>query len=412
MVSLRTPLLSFALLLSWAANGSMVAAQGTKLEDWQIDPYTKNEKDALAKAGYVALGRIPVWGDNHGSRSIEKTLGGVKLRWVETKHFRIGSSLPTYSLSNDKKVRAKVKEELKELEERMTYLDAKKIRKLDPWLRLHLTAMRVEKHYADFCDWLGVEDANFPKQAGQLVNNKYMGQGPYLGQQEKFTLLLTENASTMGRYTATYLGFRLEVPKRHNFVQTGSLFFGSSIEFSDGALKNDTALHCHIVFSLTHNFIDAYKYYSHEVPLWLKEGLAHWFARRVSPEFNDFSQVEEYAADMRATWNWAPKVRARVKFEVYPASSKMFKWNDYDQMKFNDHMFMWSKIDYLMSLGKEKFAQFMDELKAPYNNKGIPPTQEEIWARQDQVFENVWDLDASKLDREWADWVKSTYPKK
>ncbi|KAA3612418.1 MAG: hypothetical protein DWQ01_04530 [Planctomycetota bacterium] len=389
---------------------SPALAQKSK-KDWRVDPYTLNDSEARKKAGYVTFDP-KAWGDGHGPRAIRQQLGDIQMLWVETAHFRIASSLPAYSLSNDRKERDKIRKELAQLEQRLPNLVAKKVRKLDPWLRLHLIAMRLENFYQEFQDRLGVSDQDFPTKAGTLVNNRYMGQGPYLGQQEKFTVMITAKASTMVRYTSTFCGWSLEVPKRHNFVRTGSLFFGTSIEFSDGAMKKDTALHCHLIFNVSHNILNAYRYYGHEIPLWYTEGMAHWFARNVSPEYNDFSQVEEYGADTRATWNWPPKVYGRAKFEVYPASSKVFRWDNFDDMKFTDHMIIWSRCDYLMSLGNEKFAAFMNRMKDPIRTDGTLPTAAEVFTRHDEAFQAAWKLTPEEFDTQWREWVLGHYPKK
>ena len=99
MGSTATALLALVLL----AGGVEAQRGGKKKDAWRQDPYTKNDPAAMAKAGYVSFGPF-TWGDDHDTLQIEHILGDeVKLRWIETAHFKIGSSLPEYSVPRDEK---------------------------------------------------------------------------------------------------------------------------------------------------------------------------------------------------------------------------------------------------------------------------------------------------------------------
>ncbi|MGB0685343.1 MAG: hypothetical protein ACPGQD_04040, partial [Planctomycetota bacterium] len=160
------------------------------------DPYTEEVREAMDRAGYVRFGQMQ-WADNHGTKDIEEAFGGVEMIWVETEHFRIGSSLPEYTIDRANKVeKKKLEEELKRLRERLPTAP-KKVKKLDPWLRLHLFAMRAEELYDEIEEMLKVEDESFPRGPGTVVDGKYMGEGPYLGMTDKYLVLLTEKKSAI-----------------------------------------------------------------------------------------------------------------------------------------------------------------------------------------------------------------------
>src|SRR5207248_976998 len=93
-----------------------------------------------------------------------------------------GSALAQSQKSEDKKL----DEELKRLKAKFTSFKPPK-GKLDPWLRLHLYAMRLEEEYAGFEKTFGITDEDFdPTKQKEGVP---MGGGPYLGMPLKFTVL-------------------------------------------------------------------------------------------------------------------------------------------------------------------------------------------------------------------------------
>jgi len=150
-----------ALLCAAAVLGASledVSAQRRKKDDdaWKKDPYTEADPDRMAAAGYVSFGPF-AWGDNHDTARIEHVLGdGVKLLWVETAHFKIGSSLPPYKIPHDKTERRKLRDELERLDAKLPAVKPR-TRTLDRWLRLHLFAQRLEDTYADFCERIDVK---------------------------------------------------------------------------------------------------------------------------------------------------------------------------------------------------------------------------------------------------------------
>jgi hypothetical protein len=72
----------------------------------KVDPYTLGEAETLARVGHASFGPF-LWGDGHSTAQVEQELGGVPLIWVETAHFKLGSSLPEYTDAKDIGERAK-----------------------------------------------------------------------------------------------------------------------------------------------------------------------------------------------------------------------------------------------------------------------------------------------------------------
>ena len=142
----------------------------------EVDPYTLGERELELRLGYERVGFFP-WAAGQTTSDVREMMGGIEILWVETEHFRIGSSLKTYDIPGDKAERALLKKELARLKKRLGKLRAPR-NELDPWLRLHLYAQRMEELYADFFERFSLSPSDFPDGA------------PYLGYREKFLVLI------------------------------------------------------------------------------------------------------------------------------------------------------------------------------------------------------------------------------
>lgn len=375
------------------------------------DPYTGGDEKVMAELGYVSFGPF-VWADDHDTRAIEQTIGGNRLRWLETTHFRIGSMLGEMAMPKDKKPRKKLDAELKELRARLAKVPAQP-RALDPWLRLHLLAHRLEGLYADLSERLGVTDADFPKEPPRELPLDYRGEGPYLGQRGKYLVLVVDKPGALARYMTRFAGVEGSgEAQRFNFMISDSLFTGVSVEQTTGDKLDDAQLHSTLVFNVTNNLIDGYEHYWYRLPAWLSEGIAHWFARRAWDEFGSFSGMSEREAGRAKEWNWPPKVRARVRHGAFEPAEKLLAVMDPGKLSLVDHMTVWSRIDFLLSRGDEPFAKFMAAMKGRIPMVGVVPTEAEIQTQQTAALQAAFGFDFAAFDSAWTKWVLATYPQK
>ncbi len=392
----RPPHRIFAALLLAAA---VLPAQKDDAEKWREDPHTRGEREALDRAGYVNLGHFAL-GDNHNSMDVEHVLGEeVKILWIETAHFRLGCNLPEYKIT-EREERDKIGAEVRALRDILPRIP-RRVRTLSPWLRAHLYAYRLEQQYQDFCERLGVTDADFPAEA------------PILGQPYKFPVLLFEKASSVGHYATTFMAMQPpDNAVRHYFDNTKALVLVTCTEFAGETLKIDTAMHCEVAFNNAHNMVDAYRGYRHRMPHWFGQGLAHWYLRRVSPKYNVFAEEVRFDARPKMLWDWPPRVRARVEHGVFPPAAELLRWRYEDEAKLVDSMFLWSRLDFLMSLGDERFRIFLHRMKGRIPAEGFMPTEEEVHKEQLLAMEEAWQLTPERFDEDWAAWVLQTYPRK
>jgi hypothetical protein len=374
-----------------------------------VDPYTEGKDAAMKKAGYESFGPL-FWGDGHGSQDIEVTLDGIPILWVETAHFRIGSTLDEYTVADDAAEKKRVRAELTRLRKRIPKVKPK-VRTLDPWLQLHLYAMRMEELYADVCKHFGVEDSDFPSKPPAAGKPAAMGQGPYLGQQEKFLVFLFQRKSSFSRYNQMYLGVDSEFTMRWNFHIAGSIYFGVAREFLSGSYGNDTAMFCALTNGLLHNFVDGFIRFDLPTPSWTSYGLAHWFSRKVDERFNAQGPGSEHRERRDDAHEWAPRVRGRVLNSIDPKLDDILAWSTYDDMKSTDHMMAWSRMDYLLQRKPKELLAFMQAMKAPLPGKR-PDDPDELWVpRTTEALQSAFGLSLEEFDVAWRKYVNKNYPK-
>lgn len=376
----------------------------------EVDPYTKGEPAALERAGYVSFGPFR-FGDVHTTEQIETLLGGIPLLWVETPHFKLGSALPTYDIPRgDKDERERLRAELVELAKSIDGVKPK-TKELDPWLRLHLHARRLENLYAEFLGHLGLKETDFPALALDPARARRpgdMGDGPYLGQRSKYTVLLLEKSSALARYTQVAFGTAFLQPQRQHFPKTGSLLFATATDLLEGDWRSDTGLTCYVQASVAQNLAEGLRGFRFQLPFWLVEGIGHWFRRQVSPRFHVFSNSDPATRQSRDQADWAPSVRARVRHGAFPTTEDMLAWSDPNALKWSDHLVLWSRIDYLMSADEGAFGRLLVHLKDPLGRR----RSEDAIVRAREALHLATGMDPAEFDAGWAAWVEATYPKK
>lgn len=390
-------------------------AKDEKTPKWRIDPYTKNDPAAMKKAGYVSFGPFPFGsiGDKPvPTTQIDASLPYVQILWAETKHFRIGMNLPPWPVPLDPETRNKIRAELEELQKVLPGVNPK-TRTLDPWLRLHLNAMRLEKLYAETSALFGVKDEDFPQDPTNVVRHpgaRYMGYGPYLGMKDKFLALTFEKSGPYQQYMKTYLGRDTKTPQRWHFKEVSSILITFATEDEQFPRKHDTALHCTLAFNVSQNLLDGFRYYAYDLPVWIREGFGHWNSRRISPSWPNYDQNEGSIADMKVIERWEPLCRSLLgqPGKIAPFA-EVIGWRDFGNIKFNDHVAIWSRVDWMLSQGPEKWRKFLFGVKGRVDeNWGADQT--DLVGATRTALQDAYGVSVIDFDRRWAEWVKATYP--
>jgi len=397
MITFRRTTAVPALALALLAQGPDAAA---------TDPYTKGEPAALAKAGYARMGPMP-WADRHDTEDIRGVMTGRPLHVVETAHFRVASALAGRELPATTRGRDRLREELDRLRQRLPTVPAK-VKRLDPWLLTHLYAQRCEELYAELAARFGVTAADFPA-AGGSRRPEHLGRGPFLGRPEKYGLLMFESEADMVRYLRTFTDRTEKNPVRHHYPSSDSLGYIVCAEAHRGVLRDEEHLHANVAFSTVLNLIDGFGSYDPEaVPLWLREGMAHWYRRRVHVEHNNFSHFDDAKSEQFMAWEWYAKVRARVEFGVDPSPRLLFRWRDPGALSLAEHAMMWSRVDYLFSLEAEGFHRFWRHVEAsPYDPRRFDADERARWHAL--ALEAGWGLELDAFHEGWKAFVLRDY---
>jgi hypothetical protein len=386
-----------------------VAQRGGDKDDEEIakagpvDPYTERDPERMKAAGIVSYGPFP-WADGHTTDDIETELGKGRFLWLETAHFRIGFNLKSIGWPEEQDEKAFLRDEIEAVRKRLPKFP-KKPKTLTPWVRLHLYAFRLEQLYADVQALLSVTDDDFADGAAPP-------NGRYLGMQDKYLVLLLQKRSDVARYFEHFCDFQCDSSMQWYHPKTHQMLTAVAAQALEGF--DASAVHGHVLYSVTHNLMSGYRGYHLRLPLWLEEGLAHWYSRRVP---NDGVNVQildsEAVAQDDKQADWAVKVRRRAQHEgvCYPFE-EMVKWTTFEQMGYHAHSQSWSRVDYLMQLDRAKVGQLITRLKQmpPVLETQVPPEKVGI-AAQKLLFE-LFELDAPAFDERWREWVLKTYPKK
>lgn len=369
----------------------------------RVDPYTGGEPATMAAAGIVAYGPFP-WADHHRTEDVDNVLGQSKLLWLETTHFRIGCSLPSASIPEDPDYRPVLLAEVKQLRQKLPKVP-EKVKKLDPWLRLHLYAQRFEKAYGEFLQLIGATDADFP------ALGKAPRQGAYLGLPDKYLVLLFQKRSDMARYMERYCNSKETASMRHYHGETHQLLACVSAEGLEGF--DESGIHAHVLHAVWHNLMNGYNGFFCPLPLWFGEGLAHWYTRKVPHKTTNVQIKDDEAVAEDKRENWAVKVRRRAQHEgsCFPFDT-MAEWAKWEDLGYHAHSQAWSRVDYLMHLDPQKVGVLLKQLKNVPQAATFEEHAPMLRLRAREQLVELFALDAPAFDQKWRAWVLKTYPKK
>lgn len=377
--------------------GAATAAEPQGKKGEPVCPYCKNDEKVLEGAGLKGHGKMP-FGKNN-SDEIKKFLSYTNPLFIESKHFRIGSLLESYTIpESDWKAYAA---EFAELRKVLPAVPAKpKI--LDPWLRLHLYAWRCEKRYERFLKIIQRKEEDFPDK--RIFGAPYMGEGRYLGMQDKYEVFLHKDLRTFTDLLREHSGSTTKKTKREHYVERGAL--GVHIPMTD-EVRADLDLYAHLTHNLGHLFHVGYKHYTYEPPKWLEEGFAHVFEKEVNPEYNSFDSEEAATADMYEGDDWyGAVVRVIDRGKAAPLADLVHR-SSFSSFGKEDHLIIWSKVEFLMSK-PDLMAKLFDTLAGRLNKEGFGDGSNLQGAQREFLKKEAgWTFE--EFDREWEKYVRKTY---
>lgn len=402
------PVLAPVFLVTLLASASGQEAPKKPESFEAVDPYTRGEAKAIEKAGYVSLAPIE-WAQGIRVEDVKETLGGIDVLWIETPHFKIASTLESYKCPSDPDEDDKLAAELGRLKKKLArYKDARN--KLDPWMRAHLYAQRLEELYASFEKSFGLAPADFPDPEARTAAEGRLGKGPYLGLERKFTVLLAEKTSTVARFAKRYAD-REERPWDRFSLPGGSMFLGVSAEgLKSFGFPLDASLHCVVASEVTHNFVNGFQSSWSASPLWLECGLAHAAARAVDARFVPSIQGAPNPDDPDA-WKWEPRVRGLVENGVAIPWAETLAWKTWDDVKVQGHLVAWSRASWLLERPPAELKTFLLAVTEPLPELEGDALLNAAVEREGNACVKAFGKPLTAMEAEWKKHVQKRYPK-
>ena len=397
-----TALIRAAALLVVALAALAPRASAQRRNDPAACEWCRAEPALLEAAGLVSHGPFPF--GNEDSTRVDGLLAVNDIRWIESRHFRIGFALGPHKVKPEEK--NKIRAELEQLAALLPAVNPR-TKVLDPFLRAHLYAQRCEQLYARFLQIMRVTEEDFPPvPRAWNRQGKYMGEGPYLGQREKYEVLIVPAQASHVQFLKHHFGLLIKQTQRWNILARDCLIV--SIHTEDGGLREDQALHGHLAFNLAINMLDGFKHYSYETPIWIREGLAHYLEREISPEFNSFDSSEGAVAAKTSKSKWEPEVKKLVSAGQAPRMAELVALKGYAELELPHHFTTWGVVDYLLRTNPEGFACLNDRIHGRTNEQGLPDGSKMDDLHR-EAFKECLGQSYAEFDRAWAEWVLSNY---
>ncbi|MEZ6037453.1 MAG: hypothetical protein R3F29_08235 [Planctomycetota bacterium] len=363
------------------------------------DPYLGGGALALDAAGYVGRGPFE-FGTNHASSDIAELLPDEPLLWLETAHSRVGCALPAVAVAGSRQWQEHLRAELTVLAGKLPGVDPK-TRTLDPFLRAHLCAQRLEVLYADVLQLLGRDEAEFPSPPGHDPRRpeQFLGLGRHLGMPQKFTVLLLQKGANLQRYTAAHHGWASADPTTFLDSRVGSLRFVAAGDTAHGIGKDEEVLATLLTYHVAHALYSGYRSFGHLLPAWLPRGLALRHARQVSTtvpvmptrdeaEREHYRQWSKQLAVMRKDWSFAPL-------------AELFDVVDEQRLDQQRSLQSWALVEWLAAERPAQLRAFVHAMKAPFHDRLRFPTNDELLARQREALLAAFEVDADGLELLW-----------
>jgi len=378
------------------------AADDPRANDPSLCPWCEGDPKLMAASGIVSHGGFAFGLSD--TKGVDEHLSTNDIKWVGTANFELGYALAPYRVRTDE--RARFRAELTKLSE--VFPDIKpKSKLIDPWLMAHIYARRVEAQLARFLELAQVELSAFPDGTRTWdMTSPYMGEGPYLGMKDKFEILILPSEPASREYLGQQFGIRHRLTQRWHLPAEQTLSITTHTQ--QGQLRVDAAMHGHIAFNLAHNFLDGYKHYSYETPVWLHEGLAHFLERELDPAYNSFDSSEGATATKTRKERWGPEVLSLIATDKAPRLSQLVGLKTYGELDLPTHYVTWSMVDYLVREHPDELATLIGGLKGLKREDGWPDGGR-VRDRQRELFRELFGGSYAHFDEIWRAWAQETY---
>jgi hypothetical protein len=350
----------------------------------------------MESLGIVSCGPIAI--GPAGSDALAEALARRSWVFCETAHLRWASNQGTVNLSRDDQKRlAPFFDELRAVVPELP----KRVTKLDPYLRMLLFARRGEEFYARFQRVLQVTDADFPA-VGELPE-VFMGAGPYLGQKDKYEVVLNVDRDEHKQFVRSFSGAAPTDSLRWQFPEFGKLVV--SVPLND-ELVVDRWQFAHVVNNLSHMFLSGYKYFSYDPPIWLDAGLAYAMEKEIEPEFTTIQGEEGAFREVVAPSDWWKESKRLEQRDAHPTLAALMDFKNFGDMKMDQNVSAWSRVRFLLDEHPDAFAAFLGDLMGQLDERGYP-SGHDLLGLQRRLLQEHFGWNPVSFDEHWRAWLEA-----
>ena len=361
-------------------------------------PYCHGDRALMASGGLVSHGPFPF--AKSDTQGIDTLLPALDIHWIESAHFRIGIALATYKPKQSE--RKKIRAELELLAQTFEEVNPK-AKVIDPWLRAHLYAQRMEGVWDRWLEIMQVQESDFPGAGNQwILGTEYWGEGPYVGQAEKYEILVLPTAPHQVAFLRDQFGLSHAITQRWNVLERGALTVTTNLLEND--LRDDEALHGHLAFNISINMLDGFKNYSYDTPRWISEGLGHFVERELNPKYNSFDASEGYAGIRKNKSDWETPVKKLVQSGKAPRLAELVALRTYAEFTLDHHYTTWSMTVFMITEMPDQYACLnggLHGIKAPDGQ----PDGSNMREKHRKMFQECFGMSYAEFDAAWRQWV-------
>jgi len=374
---------------------AFVSPQSKKPAKDATCPYCKNDPALMKSAGVVSHGPFAL--ADKTTEALVADLPAAQWIFIEAAHVRWASCLGETSVSQ--KDRERVDAELARLRAMLPDVPVKP-KKLDPWLRLHLFAMKGEELYARFQSILRVTDDSFPTE--RRIDEPYMGIGKFLGERDKFEVVIHTTRANHRRFTSGFSGVLVSDSFRWHFPGLHKLLI--SVPAEDADLRDDRWLWPHVTHNLTHVFLWAFKHFAYDPPVWLDEGLALLLEKEAEPEAQTFEGEEGAYRDARAPSDFTERARKLAAGGKAKTLAQLTAAKMYSELELDGMIQSWSLTRFFIEEHGDKYAEFVARIKGQLDDKGLQ-TGADLPGLQRSSLKEIWGWSSADVDTAWREWA-------
>ncbi|MAG56962.1 MAG: hypothetical protein CMJ83_11765 [Planctomycetes bacterium] len=269
----------------------------------------------------------------------------------------------------------------------------KKKTKLDQHAVAHLYAMRCLHLFAQWTDLMCLDPDRKeyrPADHGQTWGNPSMNRGEVwlFPAAEPYHQFCRQFFKGFGKWSSWWY------VKPSNQVAT---------LIHAGKLKDDI-LHARLDHMLAHQHLFEYRGHYYHLPVWIPEGIGHYFERRHEQKFDTFCLLGQPRQKDRSDWEWKARkwkreVRSLVsKNEELPVTKLALSSTSNQDLIPRYHVQAWSMINYMIGMGRGRFRTFIDGLKTKAED-------DHVLEAHNNAFRRTFGVSAGQFQARWRGWV-------